>query len=290
MFPFAERGQVCMLFAFLLLWITFISGASNPLLGTRQWYRRLLFIDHVTRKDVEMALRVLDDQDFDPSFDQNWALRTASKIGLLDLVARLLSDSRVDPSAKNCSAFRNCYRHAQPVYHSSKSSMIRGMSAGALMDGIGGKSIIMKMILAHPKTPPLSKMSHTSVPLSIMMVALAHDMVKSGDVEGFKEYMRTRDQDFTFPAMLEWALMAAPLHSHYHLYAEIILKFLSMKRLSTRYAEMPRLQETHHWIHQLYEFFKGIKTSGCLDTDCLREVLTAFLAHSAHTTSQLIYR
>jgi hypothetical protein len=249
-------------------------------------YKRLLFVDLVSRREVEMALRALDDPEFDPSFAQNWALRTASKLGLIHLVARLLGDPRVDPSAKNCSAFKYCYSNAQP----SKNSVIRGVSAGALMDGIGGKSVIMRMLLAHPKMPMLSELGLTHIPLSIMMVGRIHDMVKGGDGAGFGEYLWGRDQDFSFPAMLEWALMAAPLHSHHHLHTAILLKLLSMEILSTRYTDLPRVRASHHWIHQLYTFFKAVRSSsGCLDRDCFSQVLRSFLLHTAQSTSRLIY-
>lgn len=49
-----------------------------------------------------VVCRMLKFEQFDPSIDDNYLIRQASKLGCLKIVLALLNDKRVDPSAKNC--------------------------------------------------------------------------------------------------------------------------------------------------------------------------------------------
>jgi hypothetical protein len=49
----------------------------------------------------EMIYALLQNEEFDPSRADNWALKTAAKYGLVDCVTSLLRDDRVNPCASD---------------------------------------------------------------------------------------------------------------------------------------------------------------------------------------------
>jgi ankyrin repeat protein len=64
------------------------------------------FIHAISRTNIEIINRLLEENRVDPSADNNKAIRIASQKGHLDIVNRLLEDPRVDPSAYNNSAIK----------------------------------------------------------------------------------------------------------------------------------------------------------------------------------------
>lgn len=59
---------------------------------------------------VSFIKSLLTDTKVDPSVENNYAIRWASRFGHADVVKLLLSDPRVDPSADNNYAIRCAYR------------------------------------------------------------------------------------------------------------------------------------------------------------------------------------
>jgi ankyrin repeat protein len=75
-------------------------------------YMSVILTRAMTGNDPSKALDLLKKYSIiDPSKNNNWALRIASKKGYLSIVAHLLNDSRVDPSAEHSIAIREASYH-----------------------------------------------------------------------------------------------------------------------------------------------------------------------------------
>ena len=70
-------------------------------------------IEAVKLNDIQ-TVKILLDKGFDPSIDNNEAIKWASWKGYLEIVKLLLENKKVDPSANDNSAIKNCLLYTSP--------------------------------------------------------------------------------------------------------------------------------------------------------------------------------
>ena len=64
------------------------------------------FNEAIINNNVKIIKKLLNDKDFDPSYDENEPIHNASSLGQIEIVKLLLNDKRVDPSDYNNHAIR----------------------------------------------------------------------------------------------------------------------------------------------------------------------------------------
>jgi hypothetical protein len=227
--------------------------------------RQINFIQAIERHDVPAALAYLDDLSFDPTSEDNLAIRVASENGLLQVVAKLLDDPRVDPSACNNYAIRNAGKLMNKfvMRRPTESLYLQGKRRAAstplgCSTGFGTKIEIMRLLMSDPRVPIPShlrkpSLNHSSsFPLQLQLNRTAIETIKLNDLELYQTYLKTMEASHFYYQNLDFVCLIAFKHGYEQLFMLALLKIMSMGSEALAARGKPRLLQIRHWLEMVF--------------------------------------
>src|SRR5690242_13380065 len=128
--------------------------------------RFITFVKAAKDRDVSLMKKMIDNDEIDLTLLDSYALRQAAKNGYLEVVCLLLSDYRVDPSARDYSIiYASLVRYcivAQTLlrYHQVDLSDVDNYTIAWASEG--GHLEVFKLLLSDPQVDP-SKCENASI-------------------------------------------------------------------------------------------------------------------------------